>query len=40
MGSSIYIDFKKLNVVTKKYPFLYFPFIDEVLNTMARCEAY
>jgi hypothetical protein len=35
----IYIDFTKLNAATKKYlyPSL---IIDEVLNTVARCEAY
>ncbi len=35
----IYIDFRKLNATTKNdpYPSL---FIDEVLNTIARCEAY
>ncbi len=35
----IYIDFKKLNVATKKdpYPLL---FIDEVLNTMVGYETY
>jgi len=35
----IYIDFKKLNVATKKDPYS-LPFIDEVLNTVARCETY
>ncbi len=32
-------DFRKLNVKTKKDPFP-LPFIDEVLNIVARCEAY
>jgi hypothetical protein len=35
----IYIDFKKLNVATKKDPYP-LPFIDEVLNTKTRYEAY
>jgi hypothetical protein len=35
----IYIDFKELNVATKKDPYP-LPFIDEVLNTIARYEAY
>jgi hypothetical protein len=35
----IYVDFKKLNVATKKDPFP-LPFIDEILNIMVRCEAY
>ncbi len=35
----IYIDFKKLNVTTKKDPYP-LPFIDEVLNIVARYEAY
>jgi hypothetical protein len=35
----IYIDFRKLNVATKKYPYR-LPFIDEVLNTIARYETY
>jgi hypothetical protein len=40
MGSSkISVDFKKLNVATKKDPF---PLAStyEVLNKVARCEAY
>ncbi len=35
----IYVDFKKLNVIMKKDPFP-LPFTDEVLNTLAGCEAY
>ncbi len=35
----IYIDFKKLNVATKKNPYP-LPFTYEVLNTIARYEAY
>jgi hypothetical protein len=35
----IYIDFRKLNVATKKYPYP-LPFTNEVLNTVARYEAY
>jgi hypothetical protein len=35
----IYIDFKKLNVATKKDPYP-LPFTDEVLNTIAGYEAY
>jgi hypothetical protein len=35
----IYIAFKKLNVATKKDPYP-LPFTNEVLNTIARCEAY
>ncbi len=35
----IYVDFKKLNVTMKKDPFP-LPFRDEVLNTLAGCEAY
>jgi hypothetical protein len=35
----ICIDFKKLNVVTKKDPYP-LPFINEVLNIVARYEAY
>jgi hypothetical protein len=35
----IYGDFRKLDVTTKKDPFP-LPFIDEVLNTMAGCEAF
>jgi hypothetical protein len=35
----IYIDFKKLNVTTKKDP-CPLPFTDEVLNTTIRYEAY
>jgi hypothetical protein len=35
----IYIDFKKLNVATEKGPYP-LPFINEVLNTVARYEAY
>jgi hypothetical protein len=33
------IDFKKLNAATKKDPYP-LPFIDEVLNIVARYEAY
>jgi hypothetical protein len=35
----IYINFKKLNVATKKDPYP-LPFTDEVLNTVARYETY
>jgi hypothetical protein len=35
----IYVNFIKLNVATKKDPFP-LPFIDEVLNIGAGCEAY
>ncbi len=35
----ICIDFKKLNVATKKDPYP-LPFIDEVLNTVTWYEAY
>ncbi len=35
----IYIDFRKLNDATKKDPYP-LPFIDEVLNVVARYEAY
>jgi hypothetical protein len=35
----IYIDIGKLNAATKKDPYP-LPFIDEVLNTIARYEAY
>jgi len=35
----ICIDFKKLNVATKKDPYP-LPFINEVLNIVARYEAY
>jgi hypothetical protein len=35
----IYIDLKKLNAATKKDPYP-LPFTDEVLNTIARYEAY
>ncbi len=35
----ICIDFKKLNVATKKDPYP-LPFIDEHLNTIARYETY
>jgi hypothetical protein len=35
----IYIDFKKLNVATKKDPYP-LPFINKVLNTLARYETY
>jgi len=35
----IYIDFKKLNVATKKDPYP-LPFTYEVLNIVARYEAY
>jgi hypothetical protein len=34
-----YIDFKKLNVTTKKDPYS-LPFIDEMLNTITRYEIY
>ncbi len=33
------VDFKKLNKATKKNPYP-LPFFDEVLNTVARYEAY
>jgi hypothetical protein len=35
----IYVDFKKLNKVTKKNPYP-LPFFDEVLNIITRYEAY
>jgi hypothetical protein len=35
----IYVDFKKLNVATKKYPHP-FPFIDEVINIVVGHEVY
>jgi hypothetical protein len=35
----IYIDFKKLNATTKKNPYP-LPFKDEMLNIIARYEAY
>jgi hypothetical protein len=35
----ICVDFKKINVTTKKDPFP-LPFTYEVLNTMAGCDAY
>jgi putative transposase len=35
----ICIDFRKLNVATKKDPYP-LPFIDEMLNTIARYKAY
>ncbi len=35
----IYINFKKLNATTKKDPYS-LPFIIEVMNTIARYEAY
>jgi hypothetical protein len=35
----ICVDFKKLKNATKKYPY-FLPFFDEVLNTVARYEAY
>jgi hypothetical protein len=35
----IYVDFRKLNATTKK-DYFQLPFTYEVLNTMARCEAY
>ncbi len=35
----IYINFKKLNVVTKKDPYP-LPFTNEMLNTIARYETY
>ncbi len=35
----IYIDFRKLNVATKKDPYP-LPFIDEMLNIKASCETY
>jgi hypothetical protein len=34
----IYVDFRKLNVTMKNDPFP-LPFINEVLNIVARCEA-
>jgi hypothetical protein len=35
----IYVDFRKLNAIMKKDPFP-LPFTNEVLNIVARCEAY
>ncbi len=35
----IYIDFRKLNEITKKDPYP-LPFIDEMLNTIVGYEAY
>jgi len=35
----IYVDFRKLNKATKKYPYL-LPFSDEVLNIVIRYEIY
>ncbi len=35
----IYIDFRKLNITTKKDPYP-LPFIDEILNTIVGYEAY
>jgi nucleosome binding factor SPN SPT16 subunit len=35
----IYVDFRKLNVVMKKYPYP-LPFINEVINIIARHEVY
>jgi hypothetical protein len=35
----IYVDFRKLNKATKKYPYL-LPFSDEVLNIVIRYETY
>jgi hypothetical protein len=35
----ICVDFRKLNVTTKKDPYL-LPFIDEVINIVARHEVY
>jgi hypothetical protein len=35
----IYVDFRKLNAITKKDPFP-LPFINEVLNIVVGCEAY
>jgi len=35
----IYIDFKKLNATTKKDPYP-LPFVDEVLNTIAKYETH
>jgi len=35
----IYVNFRKLNVATKKDPFP-LPFTNEVLIVMARCETY
>jgi hypothetical protein len=35
----IYVNSKKLNASTKKYPYP-LPFIDEVLNIVARHDAY
>jgi len=37
--SKIYIDFKILNVTTKKYPYP-LPFMGEVLNIVVKYEAY
>ncbi len=34
-----YIDFRKLNITTKKDPYP-LPFIDEILNTIAGYEGY
>jgi hypothetical protein len=35
----IYVDFRKFNATIKKDPYL-LPFIDEVINTIARHEVY
>jgi hypothetical protein len=35
----ICVDFRKLNATTKKYPYS-LPFIDDVINTIARREVY
>jgi hypothetical protein len=35
----IYVDFRKLNVATKKDPYL-LPFTDEVINIVAGHEVY
>jgi hypothetical protein len=35
----IYVDFRKLNKATKKYPYI-LPFSDEVLNIVIRYEIY
>ncbi len=35
----IYVDFKKLNLATKKDPYM-LPFIDEIINTIVEHEVY
>jgi hypothetical protein len=35
----IYVDFKKLNTATKKYPSM-LPFIDEVINIVTKHKVY